>query len=146
MMVPPEIIGLLDGRPEINSWEPVFTLLTVDEAGFPHVCLVSRMELEADARHIYAVLAAATTTANLARRPVATLVTVHDDVASYLKLAMVRASTSMPMAVAFEVVTLTRDSLGIPLTPPRYLVTSSLPVAETWARTTELLSRFRASG
>jgi hypothetical protein len=104
------------------------------------------MELEADSRHIYAVLAAATTTANLSRRPVATLVTVHDDVASYLKLAVVRASASMPMAVAFEVVSLTRDTLGIPLTPPRYLVTSSLPVAETWARTTELLSRFRASG
>jgi hypothetical protein len=146
MMVPPEIIALLDGQPEINAWEPVLALLTVDEAGFPHVCLVSRMELEADSRHIYAVLASKTTTANLSGRPRATLVAVHDDVAYYLKLAVVRASPSMPMAVEFEVASLTQDTLGIPLASARYLVTSSLPVTETWARTTEVLTRFRAAG
>ena len=62
MMVPPEVLALFDGQPEMNSWEPVFQLLTVDEAGFPHVCLLSRMELEAGTGHIYAVLASETTT------------------------------------------------------------------------------------
>lgn len=140
MTVPPEIVAALTGRPEIGSWEPMFPLLTIDDAGFPHVCMLSRAELEADENYIYAALASQTTVSNVSRRPAATLVVIGDDSAYYAKLAAVHASASVPAAVAFEVTSSVRDSLAIPLMPPRYLVTSSLPVAEAWAQSAQLLS------
>jgi hypothetical protein len=142
LAVPPEIVTAHDGQPGVGSWEPMFPLLTVDDSGFPHVCLLSRAELRADQRHIYAVLASPTTTANLRRRPVATLVVIQADTAHYLKLRVARASSSTPVAVAFEPASLLSDSLSVPLTPPRYLVASSLPVTEAWSASAELLARF----
>jgi hypothetical protein len=138
--VPPEIVAALAGRPEIGSWEPMFPLLTVDEAGFPHVCLLSRAELEADENHVYAALASPTTVSNLSRRPAATLMVIGDESAHYAKLRAVHTSASVPAAVIFAVVSSVRDSLAIPLGSPRYLVMSSLPVTEAWAQSAELLS------
>jgi hypothetical protein len=139
--VPPEIVAALSGSPTVGAWEPMFPLLTVDEAGFPHVCLLSRAELDSDASHVYAVLASPTTVNNLSRRPAATLMVIVDDSAYYLKLRVIHTSGSDLTGVVFEVISSVRDSLAIPLTPPRYLVTSSLPVAEAWAQSAELLSR-----
>jgi hypothetical protein len=141
MTVPAEIVAALAGSPEVGSWEPMFPLLTVDESSFPHVCLLSRAELHADARHVYAVLASPTTLGNLNRRPAATLIVIGEDSAHYLKVRAVYASGAVPAGVVFDVITSARDTLAIPLAPPRYLVTSSLPVAESWAESTELLSR-----
>jgi hypothetical protein len=140
MTVPHEIVAVLAGQPEVGSWEPMFPFLTIDEPGFPHVCLLSRAELEADENHVYAALASRTTVSNLRRRPVATLVVVLADSAHYAKLRAVHTSASVPAGVIFEVVSSVRDSLAIPLRPPRYLVTSSLPVAEAWAQSAGLLS------
>jgi hypothetical protein len=136
MTVPAEVVAVLAGSPEVGSWEPMFPLLTVGEPGFPHVCLLSR----ADVHHVYAVLASPTTVNNLSRRPAATLMVILDDSAHYLKLRVVQTSGSVRTAVVFEVFSSVRDSLAIPLMPPRYLVTSSLPVAEAWAQSAELLS------
>jgi hypothetical protein len=141
-MVPPEIAAFFAGQPQVDAWEPAFMLLTVEETGHPHVCLLSRAELEADTGHLYAVVASRTATANLARSPVATLVAVDGDTAFYLKVEVTRASESMPRALAFALTGVRRDSLGIPLTPLRYLVTGELPVIEHWAETRELLNRF----
>jgi hypothetical protein len=140
MTVAPEIVAVLAGWPEVGSWEPIFPFLTVDDLGFPHVCLLSRAELYANEHHVFAVLASPTTVNNLSRRPVATLVVILDDSAHYLKVRAVHARTPAPAAVIFEVVSSVRDSLAIPLRPPQYLVTSSLPVAEAWARSAELLA------
>lgn len=142
MTVPPEIVLALAGQPVVGSWEPMFPLLTVDDPGFPHVCLLSRAELGADERYVYAVLASPTTTANLRRRPAATLLVIAGDTAHYLKLRVARSSSSAPLAVAFELASAATDSLSIPLTPPRYLVDSSLPVREAWSRSADLLARF----
>jgi hypothetical protein len=139
--VPPEVMAALAGSPEVGTWEPMFPLLTIDEAGFPHVCLLSRAELHADASHVYAALASPTTVSNLSRRPAATLVVIVDDSANYLKLRVVHTSGSVLTGVIFEAISSLRDSLAIPLMPPRFLVTSSLPVAEAWAQSAELLSR-----
>jgi hypothetical protein len=144
--VPPEIVPALAGSPEVGSWEPMFPLLTVDEPGFPHVCLLSRAELDSDATSVYAALASPTTVKNLTRRPTATLMVIVDDSAYYLKLRVVRTTGSVLAGVVFEVISSVRDSLAIPLTPPRYLVTSSLPVAEAWAQSAELLSSLTRPG
>lgn len=118
----------------------MFPLLTIDERGFPYVCMLSRAELKADENHIYAALASRTTLSNLSRSPTATLMVILDDSAHYLNLTLVHTSVSVPAAVVFELVSSVRDSLAIPLRPPRYLVTSSLPVAEAWAQSAKLLS------
>ena len=141
MTVPPEIVAALAGSPEVGAWEPMFPLLTVDEAGFPHVCLLSRAELHADIHHVYAALASPTTVNNLSRRPAATLMVIAADSAHYLRLGVIHTSGSVLTGVVFEAISSVRDSLAIPLMPPRYLVTSSLPVAEAWAQSEELLSR-----
>jgi hypothetical protein len=147
MTVPPEVVAVLAGSPEVGSWEPMFPLLTVDEPGFPHVCLLSRAELHSDVHHVYAVLASPTTVKNLSHRPVATLMVIVGDAAHYLKLGVIHATGSVLTAVAFEVISSVRDSLAIPLRPPRYLVTDSLPVAEAWAQSAELLASLtRQSG
>jgi hypothetical protein len=139
--VPPEIVAALAGSPKVGAWEPMFPFLTIDEPGFPHVCLLSRAELDSDASHVYAVLASPTTVNNLSRRPAATLMVIVDDSAYYLKLRVVHTTGSVLTGVVLKVISSVRDSLAIPLTPPRYLVTSSLPVAEAWAQSAELLSR-----
>ena len=139
MTVPSEIVTALAGWPEVGSWEPMFPLLTVDEAGFPHVCLLSRAELHADDCHVYAALASPTTVGNLSRRPAATLVVIGGDAAHYLKVRAIRTSQAGLTGVVFDVITSVRDSLAIPLLPPQYLVTDALPVAEAWAESAELL-------
>jgi len=141
LTVPPEVMAALAGSPEVGAWEPMFPLLTMDEAGFPHVCLLSRAELHADASGVYAALASPTTVTNLSRRPVATLMVIAEDSAHYLKLRVIHTGGSVLTGVIFEATSSARDSLAIALTPPRYLVTSSLPVAEAWAQSAELLSR-----
>jgi hypothetical protein len=140
MTVPSEVVAALAGWPEVGSWEPMFPLLTVDDSGFPHVCLLSRAELQADAHYVYAVLASPTTVRNLSRRPAATLVVLVADSAHYLKATAVHVGQSAPAGVVLQVITPARDSLAIPLRPPGYLVTNSLPEAEAWARSAELLS------
>jgi hypothetical protein len=141
LTVPPEVMAALAGSPEVGAWEPMFPLLTMDEAGFPHVCLLSRAELHADASHVYAVLASPTTVSNLSRRPAATLMVIVDKSAYYLKLRVIHTQGSVLTGIVSEVISSLRDSLAIPLTPPRYLVASSLPAAEAWAQSAELLSR-----
>jgi hypothetical protein len=123
MTTPPEVVATLAGRPSAGTWEPMFPLLTVDDSGFPHVCLPSRAELAADDRRVYAVLTSRNTIANLSREGKATLVTVGAETAIYVKLTV---SESVPdgdrLGVACEVVAVKRDSMQIPLRPPQYLV------------------------
>jgi hypothetical protein len=67
---------------------------------------------------------------------------IHAGTAHYLKLSVARASSSTPMAVALASASARSDSLSVSLTPPRYLVTSSLPVTEEWSQGADLLARF----
>lgn len=85
-MMPVGIRDALVGRPAVGEWDPMFPLLTVDDAGFPHVCLLGRAELEADDAHLYAVLSSANTIANLASSRRATLIVIGPDAATYCKL------------------------------------------------------------
>ena len=145
MTTPPEMVAMLAGRPTAGTWEPMFPLLTVDDSGFPHVCLLSRAELAADNRRVYAVLASRNTIANLSRDGRATLVAVGADTAVYVKLTV---SESIPddewLGVACEVASAKKDSLHIPLWPPQYLVTEEVSVTENWARSERMLARLAA--
>jgi hypothetical protein len=141
MTTPPDVVAMLAGRPVAGTWEPMFPLLTVDDSGFPHVCLLSRAELAADNRRVYAVLTSRNTIANLNRDGQATLFAVGADTAVYVKL-IVRESLSDGdwLGVACEVASAKTDSLHVPLRPPQYLVTQ-VSVTENWARGERMLAR-----
>lgn len=125
--VPPEVRTMLSGPPDAGTWDAMFPLLTVDEAGFPHVCLLSSAELEVGRREIRVVLASRGTIANISRTRKATLIAVGADTAFYLKLSVSRSTPDRDwLAVACAVASVKEDSLQIALQPPRYLVAPGL--------------------
>jgi len=139
---PPELREALAGRPSVGEWDAMFPFLTVDAAGFPHVCLLSRSELAVDDEHVYAVLASRTTIGNVRRDRRATLVAVGPDAAAYAKLTVAEfVADGSWLGVVCAVDSTKRDTLGIPLQPPRYLPTSGLAAAEDWDRAARLLAR-----
>lgn len=133
--MPAPVRALLEGWPEVGATEQAFPFLTVDEAGFPHTCLLSRAELDAGDTEIRAVLAGRTTPANLRRTGTATLVAVEGETAHVLKLRAQREiAVDDATAVALEVASHRADSLGMPLDGIRYVVTDALPSIERWDR------------
>lgn len=149
MTVPDEVRAAIDGRPTIGEWDVMLPLLTVDDSGFPHVCLLSRAELDADAEQVYAVLASPTTIGNVRRDGMATLVVVDKDAAVYCKLRASGVTESTEdgdwLAVTFAVASVKRDGIGVPLRPPEYLVTESVQVDENWARSAKLLDELKGA-
>lgn len=141
LSVPDTVVGACSGRPTIGEWEAMLPLLTLDSNGYPHVCLLSRAELDADEERVYAVIASATTIANLRASGRATLVTVDSDAATYTKLDAESTSEDGGwLLVTFTVAAVKRDSIGIPLRPPSYRVEESIAIKEDWARSARLLA------
>lgn len=136
MSMPAVIVELLVGRPGIGTTEQAFPFVTVDSEGFPHVCLLSRMELDVVGDEVRAVIASRRTDANLERSGQATLIAVAGMTAHYLKLRLVRqVRVEGVLAAALVVVDHIADSLGIPLTPITYTVPEGLDAREDWQRT-----------
>ncbi|HLI40656.1 MAG TPA: hypothetical protein VKV35_03315 [Streptosporangiaceae bacterium] len=141
MTTPPEVVAMLAGRPAVGAWEPMFPLLTADDRGFPHVCLLSRSELDADGQHVYAVLASRNTIANVRRDGKATLLAVGGETAVSVKLGVTESIDDDGwLGIACRVVSVKRDSLRLPLRPPQYLVSEAVSVTEDWARSERLLA------
>jgi hypothetical protein len=144
MKVPGDVAAAVDGWPSVGQWDPMIPLLTVDAAGFPHVCLLSRAELEADGNHLFAVIASPTTMANLQRSGKATLVTVGRAAAVYTKLTTDQIVVEHDwIGVVFDVASVKFDALGITLTPPCYMPTESLAVQENWELIRALLVKLK---
>jgi hypothetical protein len=140
--IPIELRTALAGRPTVGEWDVMFGWLTIDDAGFPHVCLLSRAELDADRDRVHAVLASPTTISNLRRRPQATLVAVDEHAATYAKLTVDRILTDGSwLGVSCTLASSKRDGLSIPLRSPRYLATDAVAASEDWARAARLLTR-----
>lgn len=134
--VPDAVAELLIGRPSIGATEQAFPFVTVDEKGFAHVCLLSRMELDVVDDELRAVVASRRTGANLERSGRATLIAVAGTTGHYLKLRVVRqAHVEGVLAAALVVVDHIADSLGIALTPITFVVPEGLDVRENWQRT-----------
>ncbi|MBV9047720.1 MAG: hypothetical protein JOY58_05605 [Solirubrobacterales bacterium] len=87
-------------------------MLTVDADGFPHVCLLSRAELEAGVSEIRGVIASQTTSANLKRSRRATLMVIDPAAAWYCKLEVLglRVKTANRWRQSF----MSRPSSGTP--------------------------------
>jgi hypothetical protein len=145
--VPGELARLLAGRPDIGAAEQAFPFLTVDEAGFPHVALLSRAEVDVtpDGSELLAVITSSRTRANLARDGRAGLIAVAGTVAHYAKLRVVRAiETPAAIGCVMQVTEYKADSLGIPLSPIGFVTTAEIARLEDWDASEQLLSRLAA--
>lgn len=142
MIVPGEVARLLAGRPEIGAAEQAFPFLTVDEAGFPHVALLSRAELEVmpDGSRVLAVIASSRTRANLARDGRAGLIAVAGTIAHYAKLRVLHTiDTPAALGCVLQAVEHKADSLGIALSPIGFVTTPELGSLEDWGASQRLL-------
>jgi hypothetical protein len=103
--VPGGVQALPRGRPQAGAWDPVFLLLTVDVAGFPHVCLLSRAQFDAGMGVVRAVIASPGTVSNLRRTGLATLIVVGSETAWYCKLRVAAPPIEVSglLGVAFTV-------------------------------------------
>lgn len=145
MTVPSDVRRLLSGWPEPGKREQAFPFLTVDIAGFPHVCLLSRAELAVSRAEVLAVLSSPRTTENLRRSGKACLVAVHADTAHYCKLRVRRSIIDQDvLAVALDVTEHKADSAGMPLSPLSYVVPVDLPAEEAWPKSRRLLDLLRS--
>lgn len=144
MIVPEVVAVLLDGRPTIGVEEQAFPFLTVDDAGFPHVALLSRAELgpSADRGELFAVLRSSRTRRNLRRDGRCGLIAFEGMTAHYLKLEVRDlADEDGFLGLVLEVVHHKADSLGIGLHPVTFTPTDTVAAVEHWDRTRAVLER-----
>jgi hypothetical protein len=145
--VPEPLARLLDGRPAVGRAEQAFPFLTVDDAGFPHVALLSRAEIgvSRDGREVLAVIASQRTRANLERDGRAGLIAIEGTTAHYAKLTVTRTIKAGGLAgCAMNVAGHKADSLGIPLTPVTFTTTEEIARLENWDAAAGLLARLDA--
>jgi hypothetical protein len=139
--LPKSIVDALIGYPEVGVPDVMIPLLTVDEAGYPHVCLLSRAELDADANHIYAVVASSVSKSNLLRDRRATLIVFTPSAAYYAKLDAVQFKEDGPrLGVVFTLHSIKEDGdESFHMEVPRYLPTEAIALMEHWERSRALL-------
>lgn len=141
--IPPEVETVLRGASETGQWETVITLITVDGAGVPDICLLSRTELDSADGNVLAAVASTKARANLTRSGRATL-WVWTPVPTYLALRVVKAIPAGELTgYEFELTRVLADDLGAGLRPPLFHVESWLGEAELWHRSAALLARLR---
>lgn len=142
MQLPTEVCDELRGLPQVGAAdEPAYLFLTTDDDGSPHVCLLSRAQLAADADTVRAVIYSAGTKANLDRTGLACLVLVVGGVAHYCTLAVGRRVVAGALVgYALHLRAHRRDEVpGADLRGLHYAVTERMPVDEDWATSGRLL-------
>lgn len=141
--LPDPIVAALEARPAVGDWSVIVPLLTVDENGFPHVCLLSSRELMAAPDHVLAVVSSPGTIGNLRRDGRAALWVLEGDNSYWAKLTVRRFDEGdLPkLGVVFVVSSVKSDGLGIPLRPSQFLVTADLAEIEDWNASRRILHR-----
>ena len=140
MDLPQAVTSLLSGLPAHGQAEQAFPFLTVDEAGFPHVCLLSRAQVEPHQAGLLALVGSRRTRANLLRAGAATLIAVTPTAAHYCKLLMTRSiEEPWALAAAFDLVEHKVDPSPVPLTPLTYVPNAEVEAAEQWERGVAML-------
>jgi hypothetical protein len=149
MPVPVALARLLAGRPVPGRPEQAFPFLTVDAAGFPHVALLSRAELDVsrDGGAVLAVLASRRSRANLRRTGQATLVAVGGTTAHYAKLRLAHAIEQHDrLACRLELADYQADTLGIELSAICYEASGALAELERWDISDRLMQSLDPDG
>jgi hypothetical protein len=145
--IPPAVIATLDGYPQVGTPDLMIPLLTVDAAGYPHVCLLSRAELDADVNHVYAVIASTVTKANVVRDRRAALVVFGARSAVYCKLdARTISDDGALIGVVFDLHSSKVDGDdSFQMVPPSYLPTDAIASSEHWTQSRALLRQLRSA-
>lgn len=139
--IPNSIVEALIGYPEVGVSDAMIPLLTVDEAGYPHICLLSRAELDADTNHIYGVVASRVSKSNILRDRRATLIVFTVGAAYYAKLdaALIKEEGHL-LGVVFTLHSIKKDGdESFHMEAPRYLPTNEIALMEHWARSRSFL-------
>jgi hypothetical protein len=139
------IVEALTGYPEVGVPDAIIPLLTVDEAGYPHVCLLSRAELDADASHIYAVVASTVSKSNIRRDRRATLILFTALAAYYCKLdvATINEDDGL-LGIVFTVSSTKKDGdESFHMQAPNYLPTEAIASNEHWTHSRTLLRELK---
>lgn len=137
------------GVPEVGGEEQAFLLVTAGDDGWPHVCLLSRAEIEAsdgDPAEVRLVVRSRRTRAHLAgpgSSGRALLFAVVDGAARKWQLRVARTvDAGDAMAAALTVESAEDDRFpGVDLRPLHYTVPASLPSNERWTTSAALLDR-----
>ena len=139
--LPTSFVDALIGYPEIGVPDIMIPLLTVDEESYPHVCLLSRAELDADMNHIYAVVASSVTKSNILRDRRATLIVFTPRTAYYSKLdAALTKEDGHLLGVVFALHSIKEDGdESFHMDVPRYLPTEAIALMEQWERSRSFL-------
>jgi hypothetical protein len=128
------------GTLPVGDLDQAFLFLTVSAAGAVDTCLLSRMELRPASYGFAVVVASRRARANLADRPLATIVAVcGDEMHTFTCQVDARVDADGAAAFALGIRDHRRDGLGIELTPIRFRVEERLRVDERWDRTDQLL-------
>jgi hypothetical protein len=143
----PETVAALlrGGGMRVGSPAQAFPFLTVDEAGWPHVALLSATELSVgDDGSLLAAMAAPTTRSNLVRTGRASLVAVEGATAHTVKLVVRRTLEAEGLLGAvLDVASHKADSVGVDLSPIAYVPTEELGRLEHWDRSARVLALLR---
>lgn len=152
MNFPPEVLAFFGTRPSVGSKEQVVPLLSVDDEGLPHVCLLSRAQLVVAGDEIHAVVASTQTKENLRRDGAAAVLVTLGDTVHYCKLraTRIRDAPLVPggapvLVAALRLVGHKADSIGIPLEPMTFHATGEIARVEHWKETELLLESSGAS-
>lgn len=125
---------------------PAFPLLTVDDAGFPHVCLLAadQIDVHEDGERLGVSVSGRGTTEFLRVRGRATLIVIEGEEAHYLKCQVV-ASVSVDGRTGFVLAVGSHkaDSAGVDLTPIEFSFSEELATAEDWSRDLSVLRALR---
>ena len=145
--IPTAIVDGLAGFPQIDVLDIIIPLLTVDDAGFPHVCLLSRAELSADENHVYAVVSSTVSKANLVRERRATIALITPKAAYYCKLDvdfLERDDYLLGVVFSYSSMKVDGDE-SFHMQPPQYLPTREISESEHWNKSRPFLERLQAT-
>ncbi len=140
--LPAAVVAALSEHPVVGGRAQAYCLLTVDDTGFPHVCLLSAREVTpGSGGTVFAVVAAPGTAARLLERRRATLLVVEGTAAHSLRLVLRRSLRHEGVLGAeLEVEAHSADDLGIPLWPLLFDVSERLAELEQWDRSGRVLA------
>jgi hypothetical protein len=141
-----EILG--KGGPE-GGFDQAYPLLTVDQAGFPHVALLSRHQVRPGARpeELLAAVWGAGTRANLLARRRATLIAVDGTAAHYLKFSVLRATEQLArLGLVLGLTDHVSDTAGVELLPLSFRSSAGLAAREGWDRDAAVLAFLEQDG
>jgi hypothetical protein len=145
--VPTTIVETLSGFPTVGVSEVIVPLITIDGLGYPNISLLSRAQLDADSKHIYAIVTGTNTKTNLERDHKATLVVFTAEAVHYCKLDAINfKTTDSQLCTTFSVSSTKADSTGsVLIESPRFIPTESIESLENWDDCRQLLLELKVA-